>query len=176
MFGIFLVVLGLLFFLANNNLFIGWDSIWPIFPFLFGVFLLRLYRVRRKPQQLFVGTFLTLMGIFFFLFATGSLDWWQMDTLWPAFPLIFGVSLLVLSSVGDRPTFSLVMGVGFLAFSAIFFMIEAGKIASRVAEPVARIWPLVLVGAGILIILRRKRGEESSITPRESGTAEGTDD
>ena len=107
--GIFLAGLGLLFLLVNNGLlWFGWEAIWPLFPLIGGLFLLKVYASGRLPGQLFAGLVLTGLGAFFFVFSTGMIPWGDMRILWPFFPLIAGLGLLALGATGDRPGSALV--------------------------------------------------------------------
>lgn len=168
-FGIFLTVLGVLFLLVNNRLvWFGWDALWPLIPLLLGVFMLRDYMARRNPRQLFRGTIFVLSGIFFFLFTSGILDWSEMKSLWPTIPLIVGISLLVLSATGiEAPP--ILFGVFLIAFAVVGYLAESEVIESRISEPFVRIWPLVLVGAGVLIYLRGRRERFEGETRTDSG-------
>ncbi len=156
-FGIFLAILGVLFLLVNNNLvWFGWDALWPLIPLLLGVFMLRDYYARRSPQQLFRGSFLVLFGLFFFLFSSGILGWDAMQTLWPTIPLIIGISLLILSAAAAEAP-PVLFGIVLVVFAIVSYLAESEVIERRISEPFIRIWPLVLVGAGVLIYLRGKR-------------------
>ena len=155
-FGIFLALLGLLFLLVNNNLlWFGWETLWPAIPFLLGIFLLRVFVARRQPRQLFLGLFLVQFGVFFFLFTSGIRPWESMESLWPTIPLIIGISLLAVSGV-EPASSALVIGLFFVIFSIVSYLSESGAIASRMSEPFVRIWPLVLVVAGVLVYLRAR--------------------
>jgi hypothetical protein len=157
-FGVFLAILGTLFLLVNNRLlWFGWAELWPSLLFLMGIFLLRVYTRRHKPRQLFVGLFLLQFGAFFFLFSSGIVDWEQMDVLWPSLPLMIGISLLSLSLAGDKAAPAVVFGLVMVIFAGVSYLAETGAIGSRLSEPFVRIWPLVLVLAGVLIFLRAKR-------------------
>jgi len=156
-FGIFLTVLGVLFLLVNNRLvWFGWDALWPLIPLLLGVFMLRDYHARRSPQQLFLGSLLVLFGIFFFLFSAGILGWEAMRTLWPTIPLIVGVCLLILSFAAAQAP-PVLFGIVLMVFAIVSYLAESEVIERRISEPFIRIWPLALVGAGVLIYLRGKR-------------------
>ncbi|MEE9270018.1 MAG: hypothetical protein V3V49_07130 [Candidatus Krumholzibacteria bacterium] len=158
-FGIFLAVLGLLFLLVNNNLlWFGWEVLWPTMPFLLGLFLLRVYAARRKPRQLFLGSFLVQFGLFFFIFSSGILPWESMDDLWPTITLITGISLLAVSGVVEPASSALVIGLFFVIFSIVSYLSNSGAIASHLSEPFVRIWPLALVVAGVLVFLRARAG------------------
>jgi len=162
-FGIFLAVIGLLFLLVNNNLlWFGWEVLWPIVPFLVGLFLIRVYFARRKPRQLFAGSLLMQFGVFFFLFSAGVFGWEQMDIMWPTMPLMIGISLLLLAVVVDPASSPMVFGIFMVAFAIFGYLTTTGAIASRVSGPAMRLWPLVLVGAGVLIYLRSKGEREAA--------------
>jgi hypothetical protein len=156
-FGIFLAILGVLFLLVNNNLvWFGWDALWPLVPFLIGVIMLRDYRARRNPRQLFRGTLLVQFGVFFFLFSSGIFSWDLMQKLWPTIPLIIGISLFVLSAAGvEAPP--IIFGVVLVVFAIVSYLAYSDVIEPRISEPFVRIWPLALVAAGALIYLRGKR-------------------
>lgn len=157
-FGIFLAVLGVLFLLVNNNLlWFGWQELWPTLVFLIGLFLVRVYTRRNKPQQLFVGLLLLQFGAFFFLFTTGILSWEKMDVLWPTLPLMLGISLLALSLAGEHTAPAVVFGLVVIIFATVAYLGETDVISPRLSGPFVRVWPLVLVLAGILIYLRAKR-------------------
>jgi len=157
--GIFIGALGLLFLLVNNGLlWFGWEAVWPAFPLLIGVFLLKIYVTRRGPGQLFFGLLMTGFGIFLFLFSTGILHWHAMKTLWPMFFLITGISALALSATGDRPLPALIVGLVVVITGIVGFLATSGRLGSRAIAPLVRLWPLVLLVAGALIYFRA-RGE-----------------
>jgi hypothetical protein len=155
--GAFLTILGLLFLLVNNHLvWFGWDALWPTIPFLIGVFLLRDYYARRRPGQLLFGSLLALFGIFFLLFSAGILSWESMRALWPTIPLIIGISLLILSAASSEAP-PVIFGVLLVVFAIVAYLAVGEAIDRRITEPFVRVWPLALVGAGVLIYLRGRR-------------------
>lgn len=156
--GIFLAGLGLLFLLVNNGLlWFGWEAIWPLFPLIGGVFLLKVYASGRAPEQLFAGLVMSGLGAFFFVFSTGMLPWGEMRILWPFFPLIAGIGLLALGATGDRPGAALVVGLAAVIAAVVCFWAVRGSSGSRVLTPLIRLWPLVLIVAGWLVYSRAKR-------------------
>ncbi len=156
--GILIAVLGLLFLLVNNRLlWFGWEAIWPMFPFLAGVFLLHLYTTGKQPAMLFWGLSLTQIGVFLFLFSVGILPWDAMRTLWPFFPLMAGIGLLALAGIGERTTSSLVVGVVVVIAAVVGFWVVQGAGGDRVLAPLIRLWPVVLIIAGALVFLRARR-------------------
>ena len=53
--GVGLIVIGVLFLLVSNNLWLGWGNVWPLFPILAGMLFLRVYARNRTPEILFGG-------------------------------------------------------------------------------------------------------------------------
>jgi hypothetical protein len=163
--GIFLVALGLLFLLVNNGLlWFGWEAIWPLFPLIAGVFLLKVYASGKRPGQLFSGLVLSGIGAFLFTFSTGMLPWGEMRILWPFFPLILGVGLLALGATGERDGSALVVGLAAVMGAVVCFWAVRGSSGSRVLTPIIRLWPLVLIIAGALIYNRAKRERLDAVT------------
>ncbi|UCG50845.1 MAG: hypothetical protein JSW58_11645 [Candidatus Latescibacterota bacterium] len=157
-FGIVLALVGLLFLLVNNGLmWFGWGAIWPAFPLLIGVFVLKLYATGRKPEQLFFGLLATGLGIFFFLFSSGAMSWGAMGTLWPVILLLVGIALLALSASGDRPLPALVVGLAVVIGGVFGFLATTGVLGARVLVPIVRLWPLVLIAAGALVFYQARQ-------------------
>jgi hypothetical protein len=172
--GIFIGGLGLLFLLVNNGLlWFGWEAVWPVFPLLIGVFLLKIYATRRGPGQLFFGLLMTGLSIFLFVFSTGMLDWDMMRTLWPMLFLIAGVSSLALAATGDRPLPALVAGLAVVITGVVGFLATSGRLGSRTIVPLVRLWPLALVVAGALIYFRA-RGERLEDAALSLGQSQGS--
>src|SRR3972149_6453314 len=91
--GLVLILLGA-WFLARNlgaSLPAG-DALWPLFPIIFGLWLLYRYfsGERRDPDAVSGGVLFVLAGCFFFLFTWGRWPWSAMGTYWPGFILIAG--------------------------------------------------------------------------------------
>ncbi|UCH85571.1 MAG: hypothetical protein JSW50_07770 [Candidatus Latescibacterota bacterium] len=155
--GIFIGGLGVLFLLVNNGLlWFGWEAVWPAFPLLLGVFLLKIHVTRRGPGQLFFGLLVTGLSLFLFLFSTGILGWSSMRSLWPMFFLITGISSLALAATGDRPLPALIAGLVIVITGVVGLLATSGRLGSRTITPLVRFWPLVLVVAGALIYFRAR--------------------
>ncbi len=171
--GIILIVVGLLFLLVSNRLVLGWDNVWPLFPLLGGIFFLKLYSVRKEGEVLYVGTALLLIGVFFLLFTFRILDWADMESLWPTFPLIGGISFLAYASTRKHPTSPLIVGIAAILFALVSYLYTGDVISRRVAEPFVRLWPLILVITGILVFLRA-RGHKDETRLWEADTLADT--
>jgi fucose permease len=80
-----------------------------------------------------------------------------MRVLWPFFPLIAGIALLALGATGDKPGSALVIGIAAVVAAVVCFWAVRDSSDSRVLAPIVRLWPLVLVVAGVLIFNRAKK-------------------
>jgi hypothetical protein len=158
-FGFSLVALGALFLLVNIGVLpFGWREIWPVFPFLAGVALFKVYAGRRGSGDLFAALTLTQVGAFFFVFSTGLATWPSLDELWPFFLLIPGIAFIAVAGTGRRPVSALVAGLVGVALSVVGFWVAVEDDGPRALGPILRYWPLSLVVAGGLILVRARRG------------------
>jgi hypothetical protein len=159
-----LIIIGGYFLLVNLNFIpaLGMSQLWPGIVMLVGIlfWLGFIFGKDHDPGLAFVGTIVTLVGLFFFaftlninLFGLGRVDWSDMSLLWPVFPLIVGIAFVVLWIAGRFrdwgilvPAFVLLLvGIGGLSFTL-------GKVPFF--QNVLQWWPLLLIGAGLLVLLR----------------------
>jgi hypothetical protein len=170
-----LILLGLWFLVGNLGIPLpGMDAMWPIFPLGGGLLFLGGYLFdRRDPGLIFVGLAATLIGAFFFLFTlrvplpvAGMQDgvrWGDMSKLWPAFVVIGGLSFIALFLAESRrewPVFSLgatAVIVGFVAF-----LFTLGWLAGDIGRLLVKLWPLLLVIAGLAALLQAVFGRPRS--------------
>ena len=133
---------------------VGWDKMWPIFPVIGGLALLVGYLLggAQDGGLAFLGTAALLIGLFFFGFTLGVWDWGDMSRLWPIFPVIGGVALLVLFLVDRRARRDLgLLGVALAA-------IVAGIVGllytwGYVSGDILKYWPVLLILIGVLGLL-----------------------
>src|SRR3990172_3004337 len=101
-----LIAIGIFFLLANLDVLprVSFVQLWPAFPALLGIGLLLQFFIGglRDPGLVTGGTIFLLVGLFFFLFTLGidvaplgRIGWGDMTRLWPAFPTIVGIALLL---------------------------------------------------------------------------------
>lgn len=159
--GILLVVLGALLLLVNLGfLWFGWGVVWPLFPFVAGVLMMKLYASQRRPSLLFGGLVLIQLGLFFFVFTVGAVDWGSMSLLWPFLILIPGIALVAVAATGDESASTLIVGLSAVAAAVVGFWVSRGGEGARVFGPVIRWWPVALVVAGAMIYRRARRPGE----------------
>lgn len=140
-----LIVIGLAFFVANLDIGIGMDHLWPSFIFAVGLgfFLMFLFADSKKGKvgSLFPGTILLVISfLFYYLNFT---DWSLMKYLWPTFILSVGMAFLVIYAGGSRKRSVLLSGLIISGIALIFYLVFTVYI---------KLWPLALVLAGLLII------------------------
>jgi hypothetical protein len=107
----------------------------------------------------FVGTFLVLIGAFFFLFTLpnvtlpdyGVIHWSDLGKLWPVYLLIVGVALVVLWIV-RRPRDN-----GLLVPAGILLVFGAGLYFTLVKPlrhtDMNNLWPVLLIVSGAAVLL-----------------------
>lgn len=123
LFGIFLLLIGVLLILANFGVVeIAWGNLWPLFLLIPGIFFELSYFIYRKDAGLLVpGGILTTYGL---LFSVNVIFGWHlMDNLWPVFPLGVAIGLFQLYLFGGREK-GLLIPVGILGAISLFFLIN----------------------------------------------------
>lgn len=154
--GIILILLGFFFLLQQfaPGIF-GWDRIWPIFPTVGGIAFLAgwLFSKDHDPGLLFVGTAAILVGLFFFPFSFGFIEWGEMGRWWPAFPIIGGLAFLALFAGGRFRDWG-VAGVGCLAIlvGLIAFGFTLFSLPRALAATLVQLWPLGLIFLGLIAL------------------------
>ncbi len=134
------------------------DAWWPIFPMIGGVAFIAMF-VLSKPGDagvLVPGIGGLLVGIFFLLITLGPLRWSAMGSLWPAFPLIggltfFGVWLARRKDVGLLVASGLGVAVGILGF-----VFTLGLLGARL---LTQGWPVLLILIGLAVVVKSFAGK-----------------
>ena len=142
-----------------------WSALWPLFPFMFGFAFLVTYVTseEKDPGLVWPGTFGMLIGAFFFLFSLDIVEWDQMSELWPAFPLIVGLSFVATWFAGRcRKLQLLVPATINIAVGVVGLGFTLGLIDRRTLNT---LWPLALVAIGLFMIARSLRPRRPSVPP-----------
>jgi hypothetical protein len=169
---VILIAIGIFFLLVNANLLprVDFVQLWPAIPVLLGLGLLtQFFAGRMRDPGLVTGaTIFLLTGLFFFAFTLrldiapfGPIGWGDMATLWPAFPAIVGIALLLQWLAGGLRdhgllipvTILLIVGLGGFAFTLRGF---------PTFQLIADYWPVLLIVLGVIVLAR------SFIRPRSS--------
>ena len=156
--GTVLVVVGTWIFLQNLGVNLpGLEEMWPILPCLAGAALLVSFFTGkdRGPGRVFLGTSGLLVGLFFFAFTIGPLEWWEMEVYWPAYPLMGGVAFLATWVAGRcRESGPLVPAALNAVAGVVGFSFTLGWLEMWVLPVIETGWPLVLIAVGLLIVFR----------------------
>ena len=165
--GIILILLGLFFLAGQFNIPLpNLGQLWPGFILLGGVLFLGDYAFggRPDPDRIFLGVSALLIGCFFFLFTfhvplpvpplQDGVQWGDMGRLWPVFVLIGGLAFLGQwvarpANHGARNMSLLALLVGIVAL-----VLNFGVANQSLLRQIVRLWPLLLVAAGIQMLLQ----------------------
>ncbi|RPH37952.1 hypothetical protein EHM92_01365 [bacterium] len=144
--GIILIVLGVLFLIANfADVHLG--SFWPIFVLGLGVaFIIMFFRDRNNYGVLMPGTILTVIGILFF--ACTFYGWDQMEYLWPFFIIAPGLGFLMIYLFGKQER-GLLIPAGILTGLGLVFLLGVNDSEY--------LWPGMLILVGILFLIKWKK-------------------
>ena len=159
-----LITIGVYLLLANLHLIPTFSAtqMWPGIVVLVGLmfWLGFIFGKDHDPGLAFVGTIVTLVGLFFFLFTLninllglGRVDWSDMGLLWPAFPLIVGIAFIVLWIAGRFRDWGVLVPAGVLVLVGFGgFAFTLGKVP--IFRDVLQWWPLLLILFGIVILIQ----------------------
>ncbi|MBN1954414.1 MAG: hypothetical protein JW900_05110 [Anaerolineae bacterium] len=143
-----------------------WDRLWPVFPFAGGLAMLFIYfRSRRRDHgQVLFGSGLTLTGLVFFFITLREQDYTILETWWPVFIVIGGISFLAYwLAQGLRDWGALLLAIAGLVFGAICLTVKLELLEAVTQHELVRLWPAALIIVGLLLLLcgvwGRKKGE-----------------
>lgn len=136
--------------------------IWPLLPLALGL----MFVVQHAGQPdggsrglLVLGLPLLLGGAFLLAFTLGlgGAGWADLAALWPVFPLIAGLVLLLLYISGDMtepPLLALTYLFGGVGLAAL--PLTLGVFRGPVFEQITRLWPLLVILAVLTVVLRAR--------------------
>jgi len=161
-----LILLGTYFLLNELGVGIpGWDVIWPVFPFAGGLAFLwgYVFGQRHDPGLVFVGTAATLVGLVFFFFTLGALEYRDLETWWPVFVIIGGIAFLAQwAAAGFRDWGALFLALVALVVGGAALAITLQLLGPQSRELLPRLWPVVLILVGLMILLRALFGKRKA--------------
>ncbi len=140
-----------------------WDDLsewWPVFPMLGGVAFLTMFALakERDPGVLVPGLGGLLVGVFFLLITVGPLRWDDMGKLWPAFPLIGGLTFFGLWLAQRKDHGLLAVSGCAVLVGVVGFLFTLGTLTG---EWIVEGWPIALILIGIVIVLRSFMGRSA---------------
>jgi hypothetical protein len=160
-----LIILGSYLLLSELNAELpGWSHIWPVLPFAGGLALIIEYIANPQgdPDRIFLGTVATLVGVVFFFVTIGPLTYGELESWWPVFVLIGGVAFLAQWAAGGlRNWDALFLGLVALMVGSGAFTITFQLLGPNTREILPRLWPIVLILAGLMALLRGLLGRRT---------------
>ncbi len=135
----------------------GWERVWPVLPLAGGLALLTRHVLdsRSDPEQVFFGTVATLVGVVFLFVTMGPLTYQDLGSWWPVFALIGGVAFLAQwAAAGFRDWDALFLGLVTLCVGGVALAITFQLLGPNTREILPRLWPIVLILAGLMALMR----------------------
>ncbi len=162
---LFLILLGVYLLLDGLGIGVpGWDVIWPVFPLAGGLAFLGgyIFGQRRDPGQVFVGTAATLVGLVFFCVTLGPLEYRDLGAWWPVFVLIGGVAFLSQwAAARSRDWGALFLALVAFVVGGAGLAITLQLLGPQTRELLPRLWPVLLIVGGLVVLLRALLGKRS---------------
>ena len=154
--GLILILIGGWFLAANLGVRLpDLSALWPIFPLVGGLAAIFDYfrGGRHDSGKIFVGVAAVGVGVFFFMFTLGRLEWAQMSNYWPVFVLI-GSAAFFAQWLVDPSRRGLLVPASIALVVGLIFLPETRRFLSPVVrDQLIQLWPLALIVLGLLILV-----------------------
>jgi len=175
--GVLLILLGGIFMVATLGAGgLGWGTIWPAFIMAVGAaFIAQAFLGDGEPAKrawpMTVGSFLLLLGGFFFTITLEVFSWGDHVPLWPLYLIMFGIALLVgYFASGFQKSGYLFTGLVFSLLGGILLPVTVSRLLYDFdwgrfsvigtwfeewfgTDWASTWWPLFLIGGGLLLLL-----------------------
>lgn len=137
------IIIGTLITLENFSIIGGVSFHWPGLLLILGCGFILLFFQHEKidPVLLWLGTFIMILGLFFYYLNFTS--WASLATLWPVFLGIVGLSFFTVAFFTQKFILAY-FGSAFIALFIIFFLIFGVS---------KQLWPMSLVVFGLSLLL-----------------------
>ncbi len=151
-----LIGIGLFFLLRNFGLLpllpADLGAWWPVLLLAIGLVLLaRGLGSPGRADGVIPGTILVIYGAFFLLVPLGLLQGGEIGRYWGVFPGAVGAGFLVRYLAAPTPS-------RWFLVPAVALLLAGGLgLAGTVFPGGWRLWPLILIALGVLVLLRRRR-------------------
>jgi hypothetical protein len=151
-----LIAIGLFFLLRNFGLLPHFPADlgawWPLLLLAIGLMLLaRGLGSAGRADAVIPGTILAVYGAFFLLVPLGLLRGEEIGRFWGVFPGAVGAGLLVRYLFTPAPR-------RWLLVPAVVLLVVGGLgLAGPIFPGGWRLWPVILIALGLLVLLRRRR-------------------
>jgi hypothetical protein len=159
--GLALVVLGILFLLANLGVFrIRGDLVWTYVLIILGLaFWIGFFFDRSRIGTLMPGSVLLTIGLLFHYTSTHG--WSVLSYLWPFFLLAPAFGFYAMFIFGSHEM-GLLVPAGILTVLAVFFFLQSSGGSLRL------VWPVALIAVGVLLLFRKGTRHHDDRSTKES--------
>jgi len=147
-----LIAFGLLFLLDNIGVL---EFSWWFVLILIGAVMLIEAIINRRPQSVFPGTFLLLLGM---IFLADDI-WWLRGGVsdnWPLVLVALGLSFFASYFVQPKSRGLIIPGGILLGLGIIFFFAEHRFIRWYTIMNILHWWPILFIGLGLWLLLRKR--------------------
>lgn len=142
----------------------GWERIWPVLPLAGGLalFISYFFGSHRDPGRVFFGTAAALVGAVFLFVTLGPLTYEGLTTWWPVFVLIGSAAFLAQWAAADfRDWDALFLSLVTLCIGGAGSAITFQLLGPDTREILPQLWPIALILAGLMVLLRGLVGRRS---------------
>jgi len=139
----------------------GLDRLWPVAVIAGGITLLVTYcrTPQRETARVFWGVALILSGLLLFLITMTDQNYAVLQTWWPAFVAIAGISFLAMwIAEGFRDWGVLFLAIVSLIFGGVYIAVNLHLLGPNTMQELSRLWPALLIIIGLILVLRGTLG------------------
>ena len=169
-FGITLVLVGVVLLLRTAGLVPEAGVVWVVVPLVVGVLLLYLAFAHNGPEgYVFVGMILTLVGVVLLLLNT-VMSSVELFRIWPLFMTITGASLAVYANTKVQPARITLQipSVAIILLSGVFLLFSLEVVERDFRRVVAMWWPTILIVFGAVLLWVYFRRSKSHAAGRDN--------
>jgi len=153
--GVILIVIGVLLLVHQIAPYsFSWYDTYPFI--LMGLGLLFFFSIigKRNKGGVFPGTFLFLLGLFYFLRNFDIIEYYYLREIWPIILIILGLSFVAVFITKPDDWGPLIPGGLFLFLGVVFLLNKLHLVYWDLGDVIADYWPAILILIGGRIIFR----------------------
>ncbi|MGQ9521801.1 MAG: LiaF transmembrane domain-containing protein [Anaerolineae bacterium] len=139
----------------------GLDRLWPVAVISGGITLLVAYfrTPQRETARVFWGVALILSGLLLFLITLTDQNYAVLQTWWPVFVAIAGISFLAMwIAEGFRDWGILFLAIVSLIFGGVYIAVNLHLFDPNTVREIGHLWPALLIIIGLILLLRSTLG------------------
>jgi len=152
--GLILILIGALLLVNKlTHYYLGWYEIYPIILIAIGVLIFISVIGKQDKGAVFFGTFLFLLGVFFFLRNFDIIPYYYMREVWPIILVILGFSFFSVFITKPGDWGALIPAGILILFGGAVLLKKLDIIYLDIGDLIADYWPLILIIIGVGIVL-----------------------